>query len=304
MLWYRATMVTTVTQEARVKLLRGAGLTVGLLLAVVAAALPATAEGVVVPPVQTRITGGAATSTAVHPWMLALTTANGFAFCGGSLVAPTKVVTAAHCVAGKAPTDLRVIAGRTDLRTADGAVVEIAEVWTHPAFQSAVTGADIGVLTLAAPLPNPTIPVSVDPLDSAPGVLAVVLGWGFTSETGPTSALLQEAGVPVQPDPFCAGAYSEYDAPAMLCAGLPAGGPDACQGDSGGPLIASGRLVGVVSFGIGCGRPGLPGVYARVASYAAELAEQLAPDAAAPGSGSDGAWIPPVRCCIAASPPT
>ncbi|XP_048486996.1 trypsin Blo t 3-like [Plutella xylostella] len=54
----------------------------------------------------------------------------------------------------------------------------------------------------------------------------------------------------------------------MLCAGLlNVGGADACQGDSGGPLVYNGVVVGVTSWGAGCGNPSYPGVYARVASY-------------------------------------
>lgn len=253
------------------------GIAGGMLLATAFVASPVGATGDLGSPPETRIVGGWDSSITLHPWMAALTTTTGgFTFCGGSLAAPDKVVTAAHCVAGKLPAEIRVMLGRTDLRNPGGAVVDVLVIWTHPAFQSALTGADVAVLTLAAPQRTPTIPLSTDPVDATPGVPGTVLGWGFTAETGPTSAVLQETTVPVQTDGYCAAAYVEYDPAAMLCAGYPKGGHDSCQGDSGGPLVANGRLVGVTSFGTGCGRPGLPGVYARVARYAADLAAQLA----------------------------
>ncbi len=71
------------------------------------------------------------------------------------------------------------------------------------------------------------------------------------------------------PDARCEEAYpagsdGTYLPESMLCAGEVQGGRDACQGDSGGPLVAQGRLIGLVSWGSGCGRAGSPGVYARV----------------------------------------
>ena len=77
--------------------------------------------------------------------------------------------------------------------------------------------------------------------------------------------------MPVTTDAYCAGAYDDFDASSMVCAGYPQGGTDTCQGDSGGPMFgrdAGGALkvVGATSYGEGCARPGKPGVYARVAA--------------------------------------
>lgn len=82
---------------------------------------------------------------------------------------------------------------------------------------------------------------------------------------------LQWVDVPIVSDAECADLYYAvfYDVePAMICAGyVDEGGKDACQGDSGGPLVSAGQLIGIVSWGLGCARPQLPGVYTQVAYY-------------------------------------
>ena len=85
--------------------------------------------------------------------------------------------------------------------------------------------------------------------------------------------------MPITTDAYCAGAYSDFDAKTMICAGFPQGGVDTCQGDSGGPMFGNTsagalRVVGATRFGEGCARPGKPGVYARVAD--ATLREWIA----------------------------
>jgi len=102
------------------------------------------------------------------------------------------------------------------------------------------------------------------------GTLETIVGWGATSEGGDLPDRLQAARVPITTDSYCAGAYSDFDARTMVCAGFPQGGVDTCQGDSGGPMFGKTsagalRVVGTTSFGEGCARPGKPGVYGRVA---------------------------------------
>ncbi|WP_344336478.1 serine protease, partial [Kitasatospora putterlickiae] len=90
-------------------------------------------------------------------------------------------------------------------------------------------------------------------------------GWGATAENGPLSAAARVVTVPLIRRDAC---RQEYGAAAvtdrMICAGEDAGGKDACQGDSGGPLVQGGALIGVISWGVGCGRPGAAGVYTRI----------------------------------------
>lgn len=129
------------------------------------------------------------------------------------------------------------------------------------------------MLTLSRALPkNGVIPMARGG-DAAyrAGTAADVYGWGDTTGSGTYASVLRSARVRVLPDGDCARAYpggqeGTYKTSAMVCAGDPAGGRDACQGDSGGPLVARGRLIGLVSWGSGCGRAGSPGVYTRVSA--------------------------------------
>lgn len=224
------------------------------------------------------IVGGQRASIADYPWTVYLTGPGGRQYCGGALAAPNKVVTAAHCVAPHRSADLNVVAGREDTRTNAGTVSGVAKIWLHPRFQQHVQGEDVAVLTLDRELPQQTIPVagSADAELYRPGTPATVLGWGAESEGGQPAGVLRKANPTVLDDQVCGNGYGgNFDATAMLCAGKVSGGIDACQGDSGGPLVAGGKLIGVVSWGIGCGRPNQPGVYTRLSTYHSELANEL-----------------------------
>lgn len=243
------------------------------------------------------VVGGAPTTTLAHPFVVALASRERFGaersgqFCGGAVVAPTVVVTAAHCF-GKDVLggdwhdmdDLRVLYGRTDLRTADGVEAEISDVWVDPAYAPGTNADDIAVIRLAQSLPgSPAVPMAA--ADGGPayrrGEPATVYGWGDTSGRGSYASTLHSAQVSLLPDAQCAQAYpgggeaGTYLASSMLCAGAAKGGRDACQGDSGGPLVAQGQLIGLVSWGTGCAEAGHPGVYTRVSAVAQSIAHFL-----------------------------
>ncbi|MFG2554654.1 serine protease [Streptomyces sp. NPDC048581] len=260
-----------------------------LVLAAAAAAIPlmsttpATADSVVV--------GGFPVDVSDSPWTVALSSRDRFGgtragqFCVGVAVSRSTVLTAAHCmgeeVLGTTPDQLRdfsVIAGRTDLLSNSGQEIPVRRTWVNPAYDSATNAGDFAVLTLASPLPSHSVIAMAGAGDPAyvPGAAALVYGWGDITGAGAYARGLRAARVHVLPDALCGKAYpgggeGRYLADSMVCAGEPLGGRDACQGDSGGPLVAQGKLIGLVSWGTGCGRAGSPGVYTRVSEIARAL---------------------------------
>lgn len=114
------------------------------------------------------------------------------------------------------------------------------------------------------------------------GKFAVVAGWGRTGENEETSRVLRKVVVPVWSRKECRDAgYGVHKlSDNMFCAGYPGGEKDACNGDSGGPLHVkrdggSMELIGLVSWGRGCARPNLPGVYTKVTNYLGWVREAL-----------------------------
>lgn len=167
--------------------------------------------------------------------------------------------------------------------------VNVIKAAIHPKYDKKDGHSDIAILTLEKDIPftyKHILPVCLpfeDPirsevlLDYAP----FVAGWGRTQEGGSSSAILQMLKVPVLENKDCEDGYKTLGKVAsakqfdegIICAGFLEGGKDACQGDSGGPLFLDSfshhyyYQVGIVSYGIGCARAELPGVYTRVTSY-------------------------------------
>ena len=241
-----------------------------------------------------HVGGGSVTSVQSWPWQVALASSPNVAggsgydrqFCGGSLVAPTLVVTAAHCVIDGSyeatpASSLSVITGRTRLSSNDGAEVGVS-AW-HAFVDSAGrllydpqnTSWDVVVVKLASPAAGTPISIAGPDESSiwATGKTAYATGWGQTSG-GSYPDNLQVGQLGLVGDAYCGGRWgTQFSSETMVCAGGGSTGSDTCPGDSGGPLVAptgSGdfRLIGVTSWGqdAPCGRTSLPGVYSRVAS--------------------------------------
>jgi secreted trypsin-like serine protease len=226
------------------------------------------------------IVGGTTTTASAYPYVMQITNASQSQFCGGTLVSPTKVITAAHCMVGRTTSNTRVVGGRTFRNGTDGTVRTVSRIWIHPSYSSVQSGKDVAVLTLSSSMPYTPVSYVTSSQTGvyATGTTARILGWGTTSSGGSSSNQLRTATVPTVANSVCgsSSAYgSDFIASDMVCAGFTSGGVDTCQGDSGGPLIIGGVLAGITSWGNGCADAQYPGIYTRLTTFSNTVAAQI-----------------------------
>ncbi|XP_071478033.1 uncharacterized protein [Diadema antillarum] len=225
-------------------------------------------------PTQSRIIGGSATQPGDWPWMVSLRDRSNVHRCAAVVISETRAITAAHCV----DKFESAVLGDLKLSTTSPSHVERDVVAViHPEYDSTTIDNDIAVVIFEnrVQFTNDYIrPICLEELGSTmPYVSCHITGWGHNAEGGHVTDTMQEAAVELFDRQQCRSYYSDRNITAsMLCAGHVSGARDTCQGDTGGPLQCQdgdGRfhLVGITSFGYGCGRESYPGVYTNVSGY-------------------------------------
>lgn len=210
--------------------------------------------------------------------------------CSASVVSPSVVLTAAHCVVNPdtnavlSPSAFTVVTGRTDLAASGGQVLGASTVAISPLFTLSTLQGDVGLLQLSSPTTAPAVALAQAadaPWAYAGGTPIQVAGWGVLSPSATTiPSQLYEVGLAAQSDPDCGSALPlpPYDPSTMFCGALPTLSEGACSGDSGGPVVEqspSGVLteVGVTSWGYADCRP--PGVFVRLSALQPWLSGEI-----------------------------
>lgn len=240
-----------------------------------------------------KIIGGTPADIEAYPFLASLRVPEGLQntfgedvggrhYCAGSLIAENVLLTAAHCVEWEVLSQPSVRFNLSTVNSTDYNSYNTIKTILHPDYEKRPDGShafDAALLVLDGKPNVRTIRWYVHDHCFKENALCgdgKVVGWGLTDEGNSSSGSEQllEVDVPLVSRQKCMELLPNSSInEAMVCAGE--GGRDGCQGDSGGPLLLASRIAGIVSWGIGCGRDGLPGVYTNVAVLDGWLKDEL-----------------------------
>nr|AYV99632.1 venom polypeptide [Dolopus genitalis] len=227
-----------------------------------------TVLGLALGHLQPRIVGGSFAKNNQFPYQVSLEYLFRF-FCGGAILTPTVVITAANCKhdSFKRVSFIQVRVGTT-YKEGNGQTVKAQAFIKHPNFNPKTLDYDIALLRVEKPL---VFEDGVQPIKlpargqkQPTGAMATISGWGSKRENEDFTPYLRFAQVPIEDRDYCKTKIAGFT-DRMICAGYPEGRIDACTADSGGPMTFKGELVGIITWRNECARPNSPGVYTHVA---------------------------------------
>ncbi|KAE8625750.1 hypothetical protein XENTR_v10006382 [Xenopus tropicalis] len=236
-----------------------------------------------------RIVGGDMCPKGECPWQ-ALLMYNEIFICGGTLIAPNWVITAAHCLKPLPENKLTVVLGEHRIGTPEGTEQEskVSKIIMHEHYYGSKTNNDndIALLKLTTPVnyTDYVVPLCLPEKQFAVQELlsirySTVSGWGRLLESGATPELLQRVQLPRVKTQDCIRQTQMNISQNMFCAGYTDGSKDSCKGDSGGPHATQYKnthfLTGIVSWGLGCAKKEKYGVYTRVSRYTEWIKENM-----------------------------
>ncbi|XP_021193552.3 trypsin CFT-1 [Helicoverpa armigera] len=226
-----------------------------------------------------RIVGGSVTTIGNYPSIAAmLYSPNAVVFwqdCGGTILNNRALLTAAHCTFNRGAVNrFRIRVGST-WANSGGVVHNVNQNIIHPQFNPNNLNNDVAILRSATTFSfNNNVragSIAGPNYNVADNQAVWAAGWGDTfSGANQGSEQLRHVQMVIINQNTCRNNYATRGILVnenMICAGWPSGGRDQCQGDSGGPLYHNGVVVGISSFGVGCGQAFFPGVSARVSRY-------------------------------------
>ncbi|KAF7992147.1 hypothetical protein HCN44_001472 [Aphidius gifuensis] len=249
-----------------------------------------------------KIVGGQDAIPSEFPWLVSITRKGGH-FCGGTIINNKFILTAAHCLCSglnSIPVNqLKVTLGEYNLRETEipaSIIKNIKNVVVHPSHKCGQYIDDIAILELGETIvwsnsiQPACLPIGQDDVNYQifNGESATAAGWGWLGENRTEykrTDKLQKVDVNIIENKVCRDWYESQGkktrvGPQQMCAGHESGGRDSCWADSGGPLMVGSNLgdsivvVGVVSSGLGCARPKLPGIYTRISEYIPWITQQ------------------------------
>ncbi|KAG1655211.1 Serine proteinase stubble [Nymphon striatum] len=246
---------------------------------------------------QGKVVGGSQANPGQYPWVVSIrlqanALLNPVHFCGGVIIGRKWILTAAHCIARYKSSRFTIRVGSFYRSNDNDPLLEdfkVKKIILHPSYTYPNYYNDIAIMKLDRSITykgSHVLPICLPPHESDyVGVNAIVAGWGWLDED--RNKLMQpntlhHVVLPVRDHATCQGFYTKRRITLLrtqLCAGFKEGGKDSCQGDSGGPLLweENGQtyVIGIVSAGIGCARPKLPGLYTKVSHYRTWILETI-----------------------------